>query len=138
MILQKEFSNPGLERHSMVEGIFHNEVIPMIPVSLAWNRGTQTTLAILDTGFSGDLQITPTIARELGIQQKSFLFATMADGITREVPVSLAIAAMENTGATVQVIISEGAMLAGIGLLTKFGYKAIVDCKHKKVQLQKA
>ena len=120
----------------MVDGTFLNAV-PLIPITIAWRHGAQTSMAVLDTGFSGDLQITPAIAKELGIQKKSVAYATMADGKVHEVPISLAIASMENVGKTVQVLVSEGVVLAGIGFLSKFGYKAIVDCKYRKVMLQK-
>jgi len=52
-------------------------------------------------------------------------------------PSALAIAVMEDTVEHVDVLISKSNPLAGIGLLSKFGYKAIVDCKHRTVILEK-
>ena len=121
----------------MVEGKFFEDT-PLIPITIGWDHGTKSWAAILDTGFSGDLQITPEIAQELGIAKKSIAYATMADGKVAEIPMGIAVVALEDTKRPVRVLISAGTVLAGIGLLTKFGYKAIVDCKHKKVALQKA
>ena len=37
----------------------------------------------------------------------------------------------------IQVLISESMPLAGISFLTKFGYKAIVDCKYRTIALER-
>lgn len=49
----------------MVSGVFV-ENTPFIKVAVAWGQSVQTPFVILDTGFTGDLQVTPKIARELG------------------------------------------------------------------------
>ena len=121
----------------MVIGKFFEDT-PVIPLLIGWDRETKSSATILDTGFTGDLQISPEMAAELGIMSKGVAYATMADGKIAEIPMGIAIAALENTKRPVRVLISPGAHLAGIGFLTKFGYKAIVDCKHKTVALQKA
>lgn len=91
----------------------------------------------MDTGFTGDLQVPPGFARELGLTIKSIEKFKIANGQIVDVPQSLAMAAMEGMANYVQVGISNGSPLAGISFLTKFGYRAIVDCKYRTVILDK-
>ena len=51
----------------MVQGRFIGDV-PLISLTIGWGRGVQTPAFILGTGFSGDLQVTPQIAVQLGLQ----------------------------------------------------------------------
>jgi len=106
-------------------------------VVVAWVRSVQVPFVILDTGFTGDLQVTPQIAEELGVKVAGVTKTQIANGDVVDVPVALAVAAMEGETKYVEVLISESSPLAGINLLTKFGYKAIVDCKFRSVVLQK-
>jgi len=97
----------------------------------------QTPFVILDTGFTGDLQVTPKIAVELGLQIVGVTKTQIANGDVIEVPVALAIAAMEGAINRIQVLISESMPLVGISFLSKFGYKASVDCKYKIMTLER-
>ncbi|MEK7631932.1 MAG: hypothetical protein AAB445_03650 [Patescibacteria group bacterium] len=97
----------------------------------------QTPLVILDTGFTGDLQVTPTMAEELGLKVIGVTPATIANGETINTPVALALASMEGRVNLVQVLISRGMPLAGISFLSKFSYKANFDCKYKTVKLER-
>ena len=121
----------------MVEGTFDNG-LPTIPISLAWKDHYAFLRVVLDTGFTGDIHITEDIARELGLPITGYSMATLANGTSLKIPYALGIVAMEKMGCAVEVHISNGVPLVGIGFLSKFGYKAIVDCKYKKVHLQKA
>ena len=120
----------------MVSGVFV-ENIPFIKVVLGWGQSVQTPFVVLDTGFTGDLQVTQKIATELGLQIVGVTKTQIANGQVIEVPVALAIAAMEGAANYIQVLISESMPLAGISFLTKFGYKAIVDCKYRTVALER-
>lgn len=64
--------------------------------------------------FYGDLQVTPKIARELGLQVAGVTKTQIANGQVIEVPVALAIAAMEGARNYIQVLISDSMPLAGI------------------------
>ena len=120
----------------MISGVFV-ENIPLIKVVVAWGQSVQAPFVILDTGFTGDLQVTPKIARELGLQVVGVTKTQIANGDVIEVPVALAIAAMEGAANYIQVLISESMPLAGISFLSKFYYKATVDCKHRTVALER-
>jgi len=120
----------------MVKGFFHGN-IPIIKIVVGWGRALQTPFVVLDTGFTGDLQITPKMAQELGLKITGVTKAQIANRETIEVSAALALAAMEDATNYIQVLISESAPLAGISFLSKFGYKAIVDCKYKTVVLER-
>lgn len=120
----------------MIRGTFVNE-IPLIRVAVAWGQAVQELFVILDTGFTGDLQVTPRIAKDIGLEVVGVTKTRYASGEVVQVPVALALATMEGVLNYVQVQISNGFPLAGISFLTKFGYKAIVDCKYKEVTLER-
>lgn len=121
----------------MIRGEFV-ENTPYIQITLGWNNFVRNYWFILDTGFTGDLQIPYTFGQELGVTPNSVVPTTIANGQTVQVPHALAIASMEGVRNYVQVGLSNGSPLAGINLLTKFGYKAIVNCKYRMVLLEKA
>lgn len=121
----------------MVTGIFI-ENTPFIQVVIRWKNSVQSPFFILDTGFTGDLQVTPEIANELGLKTVGITRTRTADGRTVEMPIALAIASMENTANHIQVLISDSSPLAGISFLSRFGYTAIVDCKDKNVFLKRS
>lgn len=120
----------------MISGVFV-ENTPLIKVVVAWGQSVQAPFVVLDTGFTGDLQVTPKIARELGLQVVGVTKTQIASGQVIEVPVALAIAAMEGAVNYIQVLISESMPLAGISFFSKFSYKAIVDCKYRTIILER-
>ena len=120
----------------MINGEFV-ENAPWIKVIVAWGQSVQAPFVILDTGFTGDLQVTPKIAQELGLQVTGVTKTQIANGDIIDVPVALAVASMEGAANYIEVLISNSSPLAGISFLSKFGYKAIVDCKYKTVVLER-
>lgn len=120
----------------MISGVFV-ENIPLIKVVVAWGQSVQAPFVVLDTGFTGDLQVTPKIATELGLKVVGVTKTQIANGQIIQVPVALAIASMEGAVNYIQVLISDSFPLAGISFLTKFGYKALVDCKYRTVILER-
>lgn len=121
----------------MVKGTFIED-IPLIPVLVTWNQLVQASYMVLDTGFTGDLQVTPKIAKELGLKPTGVTPARIANGEVVPVLTAPAFVTMEGETSHMQVLISESMPLAGISFLTKFGYTAIVDCKNREVSLEKA
>ena len=121
---------------NMINGIFV-ENMPLIKVVVGSGRSVQTPFVILDTGFTGDLQVTPKIAKELDLQIIGVTKTQMANGEVNDTPVALAIAAMEGAVKSIQVLISNSVPLAGISFLSKFDYKTIIDCKYRRIMLEK-
>lgn len=122
----------------MVSGAFiQNNTVPIIKILVAWGQAIQEPFFILDTGFTGDLLVTPQIAKDLGLQVTSVTKTKTANGQIGTIPTALAIASMEGSKNYIQVLISESLPLVGISFLSKFNYKAIIDCKYKTVILEK-
>jgi predicted aspartyl protease len=120
----------------MINGVFV-ENTPWIKIIIGWNQSVRSPFVILDTGFTGDLQVTPKIAKELNLQISGVTKTQIANGQIINVPVALAIASMEGVKKYIQVLISDSAPLLGISFLTKFFYKALIDCKNRTVVLKK-
>lgn len=120
----------------MLQGQFL-ENTPWIQITLAWGSFIKKYWFILDTGFTGDLQVPTSFAQELALAPNSVVPVTIANGATVQVPHALAIAAAESAANYVQVGISNGSPLLGINFLTKFGYRAMVDCKNRTIVLDK-
>ncbi len=119
----------------MITGGF-SENIPYIPVDIKWGDAIQSHVVVLDTGFTGDIKVTHEMARDLGLEELGIGSIQTGDGKIVNLPISVAIASMPHAQLFVDVIICESLPLAGIGFLSKFGYKALVDCKNKKVNLE--
>lgn len=79
----------------MVQGQFL-ESMPFIQIDLAWAHGVQAPFVVLDTGFSGDVQITSQMAEELGLTVSGVTKTTIANGDMVNLPTALAVANMEN------------------------------------------
>lgn len=122
----------------MVEGFMRGN-IPLITVTIFNRDNVLDVTFTLDTGFTEDLLITPDIVRELELEiaDTDTINIFNANGEKVLLNTSFVSAVMENETKDVQVIISNGTPLLGIGFLTKFGYKAIVDCKQRTVILEK-
>ncbi len=97
----------------------------------------QSPFFVLDTGFTGYLQITSKMAAELRLEPAQVIPVKVASGQIVKVPTAFAFANMEGEKKYMEVLISDSLPLAGISLLSRFGYKAIVDCKYKTVELER-
>lgn len=120
----------------MVKGLFIGN-IPWVQATIAAANSVQNPHFILDTGFTGDLKVTPKIATDLGLQPTSVMRTRIANGSIATIPTALAVASIEGVVRVVNVLIADGSPLAGIGLLKKYGYKASVCCKYNTVELEK-
>jgi predicted aspartyl protease len=108
----------------MIRGLFIGNS-PWIEVVIGWGQSVRKPLAILDTGFSGDLQVTPQIARELNLQIYGAIKTQIANGQVVSVPIALAVTSMEGVKKYIEVLIADSVPLVGISFLTKFSYKAL-------------
>lgn len=119
----------------MVQGYFTGD-LPIVKIDVLWEHALQSPLAILDTGFTGDVLITPQIAKDLGLEVSGVTNARNANGDISAVYTSRALVEMEGSKNFVQVLIADSFPLIGINFLTKFGYTAIVDCKARTLMLE--
>lgn len=63
----------------MVAGEFVGNT-PLVKVVVAWGQSVQAPFVILDTGFTGDLQVTPKIAQELALEVIGVTKTQIANG----------------------------------------------------------
>jgi len=119
----------------MVEGFMTGNV-PFITATVENKKNILDIIFTLDTGFTEDLLVTPEIASELELDSENFSELYVANGEKVTLNFTNANAIMEGSNKKIQVLISNGIPLLGIGFLTKFGYKAIVDCKERTVVLE--
>ena len=95
----------------MIKGYFDGNV-PMVSVIVGSGQTTQIPFVILDTGFTGDLQITPQLAKELGLTVTSAEKMKVADGRIITIPTAFAFVELEGIKKYVHVLISESMSLA--------------------------
>ena len=124
----------------MIYGTFYQSNFPNIPfveILIGWGQSIQRHTFILDTGFSGELKVTQAMAEDLALEAIGVVPMGMINNEVQNFPAALALVDMEGAKERVMVVIGDGLPVLGIGTLTKFGYKACVDCKHRTVNLQK-
>ncbi|MEK7562310.1 MAG: hypothetical protein AAB509_01360 [Patescibacteria group bacterium] len=121
----------------MIKGTFIKNT-PLIQIFVGWGQNVEAPFVVLDTGFTGYLQITKKMAEELGLKITGVLPVVIPNGQIINVPTAFAFANMEGEKKYMEVLIADGLPLAGISFLSKFGYKAEVDCKNKTIALEKA
>ncbi len=65
----------------MIEGVVNADYEPVVTLALRGSTGqTREIEAVIDTGFTGFLTVTPALATELGMRYRSRGWATLADG----------------------------------------------------------
>lgn len=121
----------------MISGVLGKANRPLIPLVVGWNRGVQEIVALVDTGFSGELKMPSKTIDELGLEITHAEQVLLANGEHAYMRASLAFVAMEGDTQEVNVLISDGPAVIGGGLLRLFGYKLTVDYKVDSVTLEK-
>ena len=123
----------------MVDGFFLTfRNLPAVRVPVAFGQLVSNQDYILDTGFSGDIKVDLQTAKELGIDMGSIVAAHIDNANGQRVPAGLAhgFAEMEGRKKPVGIIIADGPHLVGMGFLSVFGYKAVVDGKNWECHLE--
>ena len=120
----------------MIKGIIHNNR-PLISLVVGWKLGVQELIALVDTGFTGELKISPEKALELGLQTTHTERVTLADENEIFMQASLALVDMEGIANVVNVLISKGIPIIGVGLLRRYSYALNMDVKYNSLILQK-
>jgi hypothetical protein len=76
------------------------------------------------------------MAHELGIVPSNDRFGVNANGEKISAKSGYAYVELEKKRMLVEILIFDGAPLAGIGLFSQFGYKIVVDCKNRTAHLE--
>ena len=111
---------------------------PLIPITIGWCFGVQDVLALVDTGFTGELKVSPKQAIFLGLQVTHTEIVTLADNIKQPFPASIAVVSLEGIMKVVNVLIAEGEPIVGVGLMKNYEYILKANFKLDILVLQKA
>lgn len=120
----------------MIQGVLIGNT-PLIKIALSWKNSVVFSNVIVDTGFTGDIQITTEIALALKLTPTGFTQVRIANGDLITVKTAVAMVILEGVKKYVEILFSPSEPLLGVGLLKKFGYRAIVDGKNNTVFLEK-
>jgi predicted aspartyl protease len=110
---------------------------PLLPVTIGWKENLQDIILLVDTGYTGEVKLTPRQVQELGIEVTHTRDVRYGDGkpVTREY--GIARVSLEGSQKTVSVLIDEGVSVIGVQLLRDFGYKLTVDFPSDEFVLEK-
>lgn len=110
---------------------------PILPIEIGWSGHVQNVLALVDTGFTGELKIPPSMAEQLGIQITDTRKVVWGDGRETLIRSGFAYVSMEGTKKPVSVLIDEGTLLAGTRLFKNFGYTMTIDFPNEQFELER-
>lgn len=120
----------------MIRGIIQNNQ-PLILITVVWRGSIQKVVALIDTGFTGDLKLPPEQAKELGLRITHTEPVVLANQQIMGMSVALAYVTMENTKNLVEVLIGNGMPIIGVGLLKRFGYLLNINFRFNTLTLKK-
>lgn len=121
----------------MIQGLLRKDNRPAVLLSVGWILGIQDIVAIIDTGFSGEVKLPPDVAIELGLTPTHVQAVLLANEEIAEVPAALAFAVIEGKNEEADVLIVRGMPVVGVGLLNRLGFKLVVDFKARTVFLER-
>ncbi|HLC49210.1 MAG TPA: hypothetical protein VJI96_02385 [Candidatus Andersenbacteria bacterium] len=105
----------------MISGKVHFDR-PYIKILIRWGSAILDVVVLIDTGFDGDIRISPDIAQGLGLSVTHTESIRFGDGSLQNIPASLVYSEMEDIVASLEVIILPGDPYIGIGFLKKLQY----------------
>jgi clan AA aspartic protease len=118
----------------MIKGVVHNNY-PIISIEVGWQFEAQKFIALIDTGFTGDLKLSPKNAATLGLKVTHTEKVELGDQQNVTMQAALAVVSMEGIQKTVKVLIAPGASIIGVGLMKQFESVLNIDFKHDLLTL---
>ncbi|MBI2551920.1 hypothetical protein HYW17_01300 [Candidatus Uhrbacteria bacterium] len=120
----------------MLKGVVYQNK-PLIALVVGWHQSVQEIVALIDTGFTGELKIPPKKVAELGLEISHTEPVSLANEEIVHWDAALAEVSMENTVHVVSVLVGRGIPLVGVGLLKRFRYSLYIDFPHDTLTLQR-
>lgn len=99
---------------------------PHIPIAIGQGQNVQEIVALVDTGFTGELKLSPELAKDLGITTKEVQDVMVGNGENAPHGVGRAYVSMDGIKREVSVFVGNGPTVIGIKLLRNFGFKLTV------------
>lgn len=111
---------------------------PFIPIDVGLGQNVQTLIALVDTGFTGELKMPNGVAQSLGITTN--VVKDLLLGNSEPIPhgVGRVHVAMEKMKKEVEVLVGKGPILLGVKLLRNFGYTLKMDFAGNIFYLERA
>jgi clan AA aspartic protease len=120
----------------MMHGMIYKNQ-PLIPIVIGWRFGAQEFIALIDTGFTGELKVSPETAEQLGLVISHTESVSLGNDEVVSMSASLAAVSMEGVMKTVSVLVSRGMPIVGVSFLKKFGYTLTLDFNLDTLSLQR-
>ena len=120
----------------MVKGIVRKNR-PLINLIVEWKLRTKEIVALVDTGFTGELKLSPQEVLDLEIDITHAESIVLGNEKTAQMFAGIASVYMEGIKNDVNVFVSGGIPTIGVGLLKRFGYNLNIDFKNDSLVLQK-
>lgn len=120
----------------MVRGVVYQNK-PLVSLVVGWRQSVQEIVALVDTGFTGELKIPPKKVVELGLEITHTEPVSLANEEIAHWGAALAAVSMEGIEHVVDVLVGRGIPLVGVGLLKRFGYSLHIDFPHDTLTLQR-
>jgi predicted aspartyl protease len=120
----------------MVKGLVYKNR-PIIKLTVANGLEARRVITLVDTGFTGELKLSAKEAMDLNIIPDRLETVRLANGKPARMFAGSAEVSMEGIKNSVEVLISDGMPIIGVGLLKRFGYNLNIDLKKDILLLQK-
>jgi clan AA aspartic protease len=109
----------------MIVGTVNTYLEPVIPLSIRGRGGMQLEVpAVVDTGFSGYVILSPSQIAALGLEYSGVSDAWLADGSAAELRVYDAAVPWDGADLLVEVLEGGDAPVVGVALLRGFDFRA--------------
>lgn len=117
-------------------GFFHGN-LAYVDIDLSWGTTTLPETFLIDTGFAGDIMISPILAAQLALDIIGTKNIILADGSVVSVYTASAVINIEGDFNLIEVLISDGIPIVGMEFFVTFGYKLHINCNERTVTLEK-
>ena len=125
MPLHAAVSNPRLDAQGLAR----------VTIGVHGPAGSEDVEFIVDTGFTGALQLSQTIANRLGLARRALRAVLLADGQLQTVPVYRAEVECLGGRQSVEVLVGRGT-LAILGLKLLASHRLVLDYPSVVVQIE--
>ncbi|MEK7535586.1 MAG: hypothetical protein AAB590_01035 [Patescibacteria group bacterium] len=119
----------------MIRGYFDNNR-PHIPLTIGWGPSVEDTFVLVDTGFNGEIKITPENAKRLELNITHDETVGLANGQRVSMSAALIYVDMGGSIGVVNAIIAPGDTVIGVNLMKKFACLLTANFKTSTLRLK--
>ncbi len=108
---------------------------PYIVIPIRWGNKVQEIVALIDTGFDGDVRLPSEYKNELGLIFDHIERFQFADSSEKDIPASIAYSELNGATNSLDIAILDGTPMIGMGFLKKFQTILSINLKQNTVEL---